>query len=81
MYDWSEFEDNDRLLWAYENGQLYNRIGGKIINKLINLPTFCSQNLTIGSNPFCWLFVRKLIKKTNQIQTLSAFQSSILKPE
>ena len=32
MYDWSEFEDNDRLLWAYEDGQLYNRIGGKIIN-------------------------------------------------
>ena len=60
MYDWSEFEDNDRLLWAYEDGQLYNRIGGKIINKLINLPTFCSQNLTIGSIPFCWIFVSQI---------------------
>ena len=36
MYDWSEFEDNDRLLWAYENGQLYNRIGGETKNKFID---------------------------------------------
>ena len=29
-YKWSEYETNFRLMWSYDRGQLYNRLGGRL---------------------------------------------------